>query len=127
MKVLLYRSSELSTADPLWKDFSKLALCTPTSYGYRRKSPVKQISYGYCTKSVMQDYFIWSCDWLMREYGVDGFYLDSPAHTSPCFNEAHGCGYKSKSSIKRVTYAIKQTREMMKRLYRVVKKYKAAA
>ena len=124
MKILLYRSRELSTADPLWKDFSKISLCTPTSYGYRRTSPVKQISYVYCPKSLLQDYFIWSCDWLMREYGVDGFYLDSPAHVSPCFNEAHGCGYKSKSSTDHVTYAIIQTREMLKRLYRVVKKYK---
>ena len=124
MKVLLYRSRELSTADPHWKDFSKAVLCTPTSYGYRRTKPVKQVSYTYCPASQMQDYFVWSCDWLMREYDVDGFYLDSPAHAQACFNSEHGCGYLSKAKSSRVTYPIRATREMIKRLYRVVRKYK---
>jgi hypothetical protein len=60
----------------------------------------------------------------MKEYNVDGFYLDSPAHPSACFNDVHGCGYKQGEGSKHVTFPILATREMIKRLYRVVKKYK---
>lgn len=124
IKVLLYRSRELSNANPMWDSFSESCLTLPTSYGYRRTIPVKQISYGYCPASELQDYFVWSCDKLMQEYGVDGFYLDGPAHLSACMNSCHNCGYAKPNGARGMNYPVRAARQMIERLYKVVKKHK---
>lgn len=123
MKVLLYRSQEFSDAEPCWNDLAQKVLITPSSYGYKCEKPVPQSAFGWCPRSIYQDYFIWSCDYLMKEYDIDGFYLDGFGVPS-CNNTLHGCGYKMDDGSIEPTSCYFESRRMMKRLYNVVKAYK---
>ncbi|NMA21361.1 MAG: hypothetical protein GX927_12355 [Lentisphaerae bacterium] len=114
LRVILYRSRELSNASPFWNDFSASSLTIPSSYGFKRTYPLKQTSYGYCPASQLSDYFLWSADFLLKEYGVDGFYLDGAANDLLCSNSAHGCGENGKA-----TFGIRANRAMMKRLWKL--------
>lgn len=55
------------------------------------------------------------------EYGFQGIYSDGLAFPIPCSNAAHGCGYVGRDGQRHVTMTIWRTRELMKRLYRLVK------
>ena len=72
-----------------------------------------------CCNSPYTDYFVASYERAVREYGLDGIYLDGSTKPSLCTNEHHGCGYRDGAGELRGTYPIFATREMLKRLYAV--------
>jgi hypothetical protein len=57
----------------------------------------------------------------MDEYDLDGVYLDGTADTWECRNTKHGCGYVKPDGSIGSTYPIFATREMMKRIWMIVK------
>jgi hypothetical protein len=60
----------------------------------------------------------------MDEYDTDGVYLDTTVRPHACRNRLHGCGYVASDGTLRSTYPVFATRELMKRLYTVVKSRK---
>ena len=77
-----------------------------------------------CLRSVWADALAWYVDRMMREYDIDGVYLDSTNMPVACTNEAHGCGYRDRDDKLRPTYPVFAVREAFRRLYCVVKKHK---
>ena len=77
-----------------------------------------------CLRSVWTDALAWYVDRMMREYDIDGVYLDSPNMPFACTNEAHGCGYRDAGGKLRPTYPVFAVREAFRRLYSVVKTHK---
>jgi len=117
-------------------------------YGFRMSSlPLApyEATVGFCAKSrALQDAVIYNLARRLNEYGDDGVYLDgTTVHFKPCRNLAHGCGYRAADAAGPVraavefdqtdrgfygsdrsvhtTYPVFANREMMKRIYTVVK------
>ena len=59
---------------------------------------------------------------LVEEYGIGGVYLDGTSEPCGCTNTAHGCGFQRPDGSIGPTYPIFDTREMMKRIYTIVRK-----
>lgn len=99
---------------------------------------------GFCSKSqAFQDAAVYSLAQRLDEYGEDGIYLDGTgAHMKSCQNMEHGCGYLPQPGATSVhgtvafdqtdrgsdagskvfpTYPIFKERELLKRIYTVVK------
>jgi len=100
---------------------------------------------GFCAKSMaLQDAIIYNFARRMDEYGDDGVYLDGTGvHMKNCQNMAHGCGYiarkettgshgtiafdqtdrgsSGKDGKIHPTYPVFADRELLKRMYTVVK------
>lgn len=69
-----------------------------------------------CPRSSFGDFLIWGIDYLMRTYDIDGLgYIDAPGPLA-CYNPLHGCTGG--------TYPIFRDREIFKRWWKIVKKYK---
>lgn len=73
---------------------------------------------GVCPASSYTDWMAWSLDQAMREYDIDGIYVDNAA-PYPCCNTRHGCGVEDQRS-----YPYFANREWFKRLYTVIRKHK---
>jgi hypothetical protein len=58
---------------------------------------------------------------MMDEYDIDGVYLDGTANPWGCRNVHHGCGYVRPDGSVGTTYPFWATREMMRRIYTLVK------
>lgn len=67
------------------------------------------------------DYLVSGTAWCLDELGYDGYYSDGLTSLSPCQNEAHGCGYRDATGSLHPTWPFYGTRDVLKRLYRVVK------
>ncbi|MBN1422854.1 MAG: hypothetical protein JXP34_29020, partial [Planctomycetes bacterium] len=52
---------------------------------------------------------------------IDGVYLDGTANPWACANPRHGCGYVRPDGSRATTYAIFAAREMLRRIYAIVK------
>ena len=75
----------------------------------------------FCPKSrAAQDAYLHSLARRLDVFGDDGVYLDGTASSPPCNNLAHGCGYMDGGFL-RSTYPVFAAREMMKRIYTIVK------
>src|SRR5204863_2246201 len=62
---------------------------------------------------------------LMDEYNIDGVYLDGTQYPSTCSNRRHGCGYVLPDGSVAPTCPIWAVRNMMKRIYHIVRSRKA--
>jgi len=78
----------------------------------------------FCSQSLaLQDAVVHSLARRLDEYGDDGVYLDGTGWIEPpCYNTLHGCGYRGKDGSIHPTYRTFAERELMKRIYLVVKK-----
>jgi len=63
----------------------------------------------------------------MDVYGEDGVYLDGTGYVDACRNRLHGCGYRAADGSIRKTHPVFANRELMKRLYTVIKQRKPDA
>jgi len=121
IQLLLYHGYELSNIAPEWNEYQEQCLVFPRAGGYKRKP--EQIAYIGCYRSPWQDFIADGVDKLMREYKIDGVYLDGTSEPWGCRNTRHGCGYKRPDGAVGETYPIFATRAMMKRLYTIVKSH----
>ncbi len=119
LQLLLYHGYLMSDIAPEWAEYSDQCLVAPRGGEYHRLP--EQSSYIVCYRSAWQDFLADGLDKQMTGFDTDGVYLDGTANPWECRNTHHGCGYvKADGSIGTV-YAIFATREMMKRIYTIVK------
>jgi len=116
----------LSEVAPEYKYFQADMLVRPRKpYPIDRLPGMKrQMTYFACRKGAWQDFVVASTARCMDQYDTDGVYLDSTVMLVPCRNRLHGCGYVKPDGTVGATYPIFATRELMKRLYTVVKSRK---
>ncbi len=123
IQLLLYHGYEMSTIAPEWDQYHEECLVAPRAGGYKRKP--EQTAYIVCYRSHWQDFLADGIDKLMDEYGIDGVYLDGTSEPWGCANRRHGCGYVRPDGSIAPTYPMFATREMMRRIYTIVKKHHA--
>ncbi len=87
-------------------------------FGYHEN---KQYANRVCYRSVMSDFLVDGIAHLIDEYDIDGVYLDSTVYPSPCLNTLHGCGYIRPDGTVAHVNPIFEIRELLKRIYTVVK------
>jgi len=123
IKLLLYFGYQLSNIAPEWPLYARECLTRspdaplPTKGGYTRKPP--QRAYIVCYNSAWQDFLADGVARLVREYGIDGVYLDGTIEPWGCVNHAHGCGYRRPDGSWGRTYPIFAVRRLMQRLYTI--------
>lgn len=122
MRLLLQFGYQMSDADSEWEEYSERCLVYPMRGEYERTP--QQMAYMVCYNSPWQDRLAWSVARVMDEYDVDGVYLDGTAHPWACGNTLHGCGFERPDGGRGFTYPIFATREMMRRIYTIVKSRK---
>lgn len=124
IQLLVYFGYELSDIAPEWDRYSEECLVHPRAGGYHRKP--EQKAYIVCYRSHWQDFLAEGIDRVMTEYGIDGVYLDGTSEPWGCSNTRHGCGYQKPDGKTGTTYPIFDTRQMMKRIYTIVKRHNTA-
>ncbi len=119
IRLLLYFGYEISDIAPEWAEYSDACLTAPRAGGYHRLP--EQHAYIVCYRSMWQDFMAYGIAKMMDDYGIDGVYLDGTANPWPCANTKHGCGYVKEDGSIAPVYPIFSTREMMKRIWTLVK------
>jgi len=119
IRLLLYFGYEMSNIAPEWPLYSDECLVYPRAGGYRRQP--EQTAYIVCYRSKWQDFLAHGIARMMDEYDIDGVYLDGTEFPWGCANRHHGCGYEKPDGSIGVTYPFFATREMMRRIYTLVK------
>jgi len=119
IRLLLYFGYEMSTIAPEWEAYSAECLVDPRAGGYTRKP--EQKAFIVCYRSCWQDFIADGIARMMDEYGIDGVYLDGTANPWACANARHGCGYARPDGSIAPTYPFFAAREMMRRIYAIVK------
>jgi hypothetical protein len=117
--LLVYYGYELSNIAPEWDTYGDEALVYPRAGGYHRLP--EQNDYICCYRSAWQDYVAWAIAQTMDKYDMDGVYLDGTSQPWGCENLGHGCGYIGRDGALHPTYDFFAAREMMKRIYTIVK------
>ncbi len=123
IRLIPYYGYEMSNIAPEWQYYSEECLVAPRAGGYHRLP--EQNAYIVCYRSAWQDYMADGIARAMDEYDLDGVYLDGTANPWKCRNTKHGCGYIKPDGTVGDTYPIFSTREMMKRIWTIVKSRKA--
>lgn len=122
IRLIPYFGYEISDIAPEWPFYSKECLVSPRAGGYHRL-PEQHASI-VCYQSAWQDFMADGIARAMDEYDLDGVYLDGTADPWECHNLKHGCGYIKPDGSIGGKYAIFATREMMKRIWMIVKSRK---
>lgn len=123
IKLLLYFGYEMSNIAPEWPAYAPKCLTRlpdaplPTTGGYQRKP--EQHAFIVCYNSPWQDFLADGIARVVRDYGIDGVYLDGTIEPWGCVNHAHGCGYRRPDGSWAPAYAILAVRNLMKRLYAI--------
>jgi hypothetical protein len=73
-----------------------------------------------CPRSGFADYMAAGTQWVLDDLGFYGCYTDGLAQVYPCQNTHHGCGYYDERGGLHSTWPLFATREMMKRMYRLI-------
>jgi hypothetical protein len=119
VKLLLYFGYEMSNIAPEWDLYSDECLVYPRAGGYPRQP--EQIAYIVCYDSPWQDYPVDGIAKLIDEFDIDGVYLDGTEYPWACANQLHGCGYMRPDGSLAQTYPIFAYRDILRRIYTVVK------
>lgn len=119
IQLLLYFGYEMSNIAPEWPRYGEECLVAPRAGGYKRKP--EQTAYIVCYRSHWQDFLAEGIDRTLAQHGVDGVYLDGTSEPWGCTNQRHGCGYRRPDGSIGPTYPFFATRQMMKRIYTIVK------
>ena len=116
----------LSEAAPEFKHFSDDMLVHPRRPFVIDRLPGLdvQTTYYACVRGAWQDFCVASTARCMDDYDIDGVYLDTTVRPHACRNRLHGCGYLRPDGTVGETYPVFATRQLMKRLYTVVKSRK---
>jgi hypothetical protein len=119
IKLLLYFGYEMSNIAPEWDLYSDECLVYPRAGGYHRQP--EQTAYVVCYNSPWQDYPVDGIAKLIDKYDIDGVYLDGTEYPWACANRHHGCGYVRPDGSLAQTYPIFAYRDILRRIYTVVK------
>jgi len=123
LQLLIYFGFLISDLAPEWSLWGDECIVLPKGGYFPYNYPPQPVQNAYivCYRSVWQDFLADGIARLMDEYDIDGVYLDGTEYPWPCENRRHGCGYKKPDGSIGKTYPIFATREMMKRIYTIVK------
>jgi hypothetical protein len=123
MRLLLYYGFLFSNLAPEWPQYGDECVVEPRSaydpYVYPPQPAQK--AYRVCYRSVWQDALAAGIAKMMDDYGADGVYLDGTACPEYCTNRRHGCGYIKPDGSVGGTWDFFAVREMMRRIYTIVK------
>ncbi len=122
IKLLLYFGYEMSNIAPEWDAYSDECLVHPQAGGYKRQP--EQTAYIVCYHSKWQDFMAAGIARMMDQYDIDGVYLDGTEYPWGCANLHHGCGYRAPDGSLRPTYPFFGYRDMLRRIYTIVKSRK---
>ncbi|MEI6499683.1 MAG: glycoside hydrolase domain-containing protein [Armatimonadota bacterium] len=73
-----------------------------------------------CARSGWSDYNAAGSKWLLDDVGMYGLYTDGGAQAYACRNTHHGCGWTDEQGQVHPTFPVFATREMLKRMYRLI-------
>lgn len=121
LQLLPYHGYEISDIAPEWDNYHDECLVYPRAGGYTRQPP--QHAYIVCYNGPWQDFLADGLQREIAEYDTDGVYLDGTSEPWGCRNTHHGCGYVKPDGTIGTTYSIFATREMMRRIYTIVKQH----
>jgi hypothetical protein len=122
IKLLLYFGYEMSDIAPEFDGYAAECLTGPRQGGYTRQPA--QTAYTVCYQSKWQDFMADGIAKVMDEYDIDGVYLDGTAYPWGCQNLRHGCGHEKPDGSIGTTWPIFAYRDMMRRIYTLVKSRK---
>lgn len=126
LRVLQYLCAWISDLNPEWPYLGEECLMMPRQSEYNPASwnfAPEQYAAIFCEQSVWQDFLVSGIAKNMETFkGIGGVYIDSNTILwNGCENIRHGCGYmKPDNSVGR-TYPLFAIRNLMKRVYTVVK------
>jgi Glycoside hydrolase 123, N-terminal domain len=116
LKVVAYLGQEISESFPEWERFGASLVRLPLLGGRRRSDPPAE-SYRPCANAVYADFLAYKTRELIRQFDIDGIFLDGQPAISPCLNTDHGHGYRTESGEWRATFDVFEVRRMTQRLY----------
>ena len=119
-KLVVSLAREITTANPEWKEFAEKMVQFPLQSGRARSEP-RAISRRPRANSYYNDFFVHKTRELIREYNIDGVFLDGNCAIGLSFNEAAGFGYRKPDGTWAGTSDALYTREQMRRLYTLFK------
>jgi hypothetical protein len=119
ISLLLYFGYLLADTCPEWDAYHDEVLVMPMQGEYVREPAQKD--YAVCYGSAWQDFIAAGIGNLLTKYDIDGVYLDGTEYPWACANRGHGCGYAKPDGTVAPTYGIFAAREMMRRIYTLVK------
>jgi len=122
IQLLLYFGYLMADICPEWDPYHNEVLVLPQQGEYIREP--KQKDYSVCYNSPWQDFIADGIDKVMTKYDIDGVYLDGTSWPWLCSNTAHGCGYTNHDGTISGTYSISGARDMVRRIYTIVKAHK---
>jgi hypothetical protein len=102
-RALVYIGNGLSELDRSYMAHEKDWLILPKGYPFIPDGRPKDKSYQACPRSEYIDYFFWRLDENLKEFNLDGAFLDGRMYTT-CHNVAHGCevvNFEGKAVAKR--------------------------
>ncbi|MFH1970541.1 MAG: glycoside hydrolase domain-containing protein [Verrucomicrobiota bacterium] len=73
-----------------------------------------------CARSGWADYVAAGSKWLLDDVGFYALYTDGAAQAYACQNRHHGCGWLDEKGQLHSTWPVFATREMLKRMYRLI-------
>jgi hypothetical protein len=126
MKLLPYFGFQISELNPWWPMLREECRAEPRSnYYFMQHLPYQEVE-KVCYRSVWSDYLIFRINGMLRDYDIDGVYLDTTASPRICRNPLHGCGYDNAQGTGfRASFPIFAVRSMVERIAAVVHSYKA--
>lgn len=122
LQLLLYFGYLMADTCPEWQAYHDEMLVMPQQGEYRREP--EQKAYAVCYRSAWQDFLADGIAKLLDKYDIDGVYLDGTEWPWACQNVHHGCGYVRPDGTIAPTYGIFPAREMVRRIYTLVKNHR---
>jgi len=102
-------------SDQFGYEWSRRPLSTQPS-----EPPKGHYFWDVCAQSGWSDYNAAGSQWLLDEVGMYSLYTDGAAQAYACRNTHHGCGWTDDKGQVHATFPVFATREMLKRVYRLI-------
>jgi hypothetical protein len=117
-----YDAKEIYDYLPEWRIFSSEWIKIPEVIVYG-KAPGWSNAFVNPTPSYC-DFYVYQVEQLFKKYDVDGLYFDGYAGEYPSANLEAGFGYIDRNGQLKPTYPILAGRELARRIYSVIRKYR---
>lgn len=120
LNVCLYSQSNISSIAPEFEEWgNEFSTEIPMLPGMTRTPP--QNIYGACKGSSYTDFYIWKWTWMVKNWGVNGMYLDGTYAPNGCRNPYHNHSYIDNDGKRKLTSPIRAARTFMQRMVRSVR------
>lgn len=123
MRLGVYFGYEMADIAPEFPFYSQECLAWRPGQWFYTRLP-QQKDYRVCYNSPWADFLADGMEKVLKEYDIDGVYLDGTASPMSCDNRLHGCGYLDEKGNLHPTYPIFAVRNLMKRIYTICYKHR---